>query len=125
MIRDNIVPSLNGFDINLIPRMMEFCKHSSDAQVEYDILLDSIPINKIDNTYIIEIVKWTSLYLSINYWQGIINRITRMENIKTIKTKSIQSMINQIEQKKVDIKISLSIKLTVIININKIIFIII
>jgi tRNA(Ile)-lysidine synthetase-like protein len=65
MIRDNIVPSLNGFDINLIPRMMEFCKRSSDSQVEYDILLDSIPINKIDNTYIIEIVKWTSLYLSI------------------------------------------------------------
>lgn len=123
MIRDNIVPVLNEFDMNLIPRMMEFCMSSSEEQSDYNKLLNTINITKINaNEYIMDFI--TPIY-SIKYWQGLINRITKMENIKTIKTNTINIMIERIKLTTIPIKISLSINLTIFYQINKVIFIII
>ena len=122
MIRDNIVPVLNEFDMNLIPRMIEFCMHSSEEQSDYNKLLNTINITKISaNEYMMDFI--TPIY-SIKYWQGLINRITKIENIKTIKTNTINIMIERIKLTTIPIKISLSINLTIFYQINKVIFII-
>ena len=45
-IRDIVVPALKEFDVNLIPRIMEFCEESSKSLQDYQDILESYPITE-------------------------------------------------------------------------------
>lgn len=127
-IRDIIVPALNTFDINLIPRMMEFCNESSKSLKDYQTLLDTYPIQesiyktrtKMQRQYSIDIMN--PLNEKATFWQGIINKITDKETITRIRISTIESMIKNIKKEldnqnnKNEIKISLSSELKIFIN---------
>lgn len=135
-IRDNIVPAFKVVDENLITRMMEFCQKSSETLQDYQTLLLSIPIKEIKDGYSIDI-SLESFNTNFRFWQGIINRITKMSGIEKIKDKTITHFISTtkeyLEKEKsisrcssTEIKISLLINLTAHISIsrNEILFII-
>lgn len=139
-IRDNIVPAFKVVDENLITRMMEFCQKSSETLQDYQTLLLSIPIKEIKQKdcfgYSIDI-SLESFNTNFRFWQGIINRITKMSGIEKIKDKTITHFISTtkeyLEKEKsisrcspTEIKISLLINLTAHISIsrNEILFII-
>ena len=131
-IRDVVVPALNQFDTNLIPRIMEFCQNSSESLKDYQKLLETFPIHQsINKKGQLEFNFPISKPFDINprFWQGMINRITDIAKIQRVKISTIQSMINNI---KTDldtwghqvIKVSLTLKLTAFVNLvtNQIIF---
>jgi len=139
-IRDNIVPAFKVVDENLITRMMEFCQKSSETLQDYQTLLLSIPIKEIKQKdcfgYSIDI-SLESFNTNFRFWQGIINRITKMTGIEKIKDKTITHFISTtkeyLEKEKsisrcssTEIKISLLVNLTAHISIsrNEILFII-
>lgn len=141
-IRDNIVPAFKVVDENLMTRMMEFCQKSSETLQDYQTLLSSIPIKEKDIKqkdcfgYSIDISP-ESFNTNFRFWQGILNRITKMSGIEKIKDKTISHFISTtkeyLEKEKslsrctlMEIKISLLINLTSHISIsrNEILFII-
>jgi tRNA(Ile)-lysidine synthetase-like protein len=127
-IRDIIVPALNTFDINLIPRIMEFCNESSKSLKDYQSLLETYPIKesvyktrtKTQKQYIIDMMN--PLNEKPVFWQGIINKITDNEKITRIRISTIESMISNIKKElnnqhnKNEISISLSPQLKMFIN---------
>lgn len=127
-IRDIIVPALNTFDINLIPRIMDFCNESSKSLKDYQSLLDTYPIQesvyktrtKTQKQYTIDMMN--PLNEKATFWQGIINKITDKETITRIRISTIESMIKNIKKEldnqnnKNEIKISLSPELKMFIN---------
>ncbi len=127
-IRDIIVPALNTFDINLIPRIMDFCNESSKSLKDYQALLETYPIQesihktrtKIQKQYTIEFTK--PLNEKSCFWQGIINKITTKENINRIRISTIESMIKNVKKEmnnqnnKNEINVSLSPELKMFIN---------
>jgi tRNA(Ile)-lysidine synthase TilS/MesJ len=139
-IRDNIVPAFKVVDENLITRMMEFCQKSSQTLQDYQTLLLSIPIKKIKDGYSIDInidISLDGFNTNFRFWQGILNRITKMSGIEKIKDKTITHFISTtkeyLEKEKfisrcspTEIKISLLINLTAHISTsrNEILFII-
>ena len=137
-IRDNIVPAFKVVDENLITRMMEFCQKSSETLQDYQTLLSSIPIKEIKDGYSIDIdISLESFNTNFRFWQGILNRITKMSGIEKIKDKTITHFISTtkeyLEKEKsisrcspTEIKISLLVNLTAHISItrNEILFII-
>ena len=132
-IRDNIVPAFKVVDENLITRMMEFCQKSSETLQDYQTLLSSIPIKEIKDGYSIDIdidISLESFNTNFRFWQGIINRITKMSGIEKIKDKTITHFISttkeyQEKEKSIsrcsptEIKISLLVNLTAHISITR------
>jgi tRNA(Ile)-lysidine synthase TilS/MesJ len=122
-IRDIIVPALKQFDGNLIPRMMEFCQESSQSLQDYQALLENYPIQVLNKQYILDLSN--QFNTNVRFWQGIINRITGMANIKKIRISTIESMIKSIEKElnnhhnKNEIKVSLSVELKAFINVPR------
>lgn len=129
-IRDLVVPALKEFDVNLIPRIMEFCSESSQSLQDYQDILETYPITKTETETQIQ----TQLSFSINssnfntnirFWQGMINRITDIFKIKRIRISTIESMITSIvkelnnQNNKKEIKISLSNDLISFINVAR------
>jgi tRNA(Ile)-lysidine synthase len=131
-IRDIVVPALNQFDTNLIPRIMEFCHNSSESLKDYQKLLETFPIHQSTNKKgHLEFQFPISKPFDTNprFWQGMINRITDMAKIQRVRVSTIQSMINNIHRD-IDtwdhqvIKISLTLNLVTFVNLdtNQIIF---
>lgn len=122
-IRDIIVPALKQFDLNLIPRIMEFCLESSQSLQDYQSLLENYPIQLLNNQYILDLSN--QFNTNIRFWQGIINRITGMANIKKIRISTIESMIKSIEKElnnsnnKNEIKVTLSVELKAFVNLER------
>ena len=125
-IRDNIVPAFKVVDENLITRMMEFCQKSSETLQDYQTLLLSIPIKETKKKdcfgYSIDI-SIEDFNTNFRFWQGILNRITKMSGIEKIKDKTITHFISTtkeyLEKEKfisrcspTEIKISLLVNLT-------------
>ncbi len=116
-IRDIVVPALNLFDTNLIPRIMEFCQESSESLKDYQLLLESYPIkeDKEKGQYSFDLSQ--PFNMNIRFWQGMINRITDMAKIKRIRISTIESMIQSIKKEIMnqhntnDIKVTLSVEL--------------
>ena len=126
-IRDNIVPTLNQFDTNLIPRIMEFCQNSSESLKDYQKLLETFPINQSTNKKgQLEFQFPISKPFDTNprFWQGMINRITDMAKIQRVRISTIQSMITNIQSdidtwKHPVIKVSLTNNLVTFVNLDK------
>lgn len=130
-IRDNIVPAFKVVDENLITRMMEFCQKSSETLQDYQTLLSSIPIKEIKDGYSIDIdISLDGFNTNFRFWQGILNRITKMSGIEKIKDKTITHFISTtkeyLEKEKsisrcspTEIKISLLVNLTAHISITR------
>ena len=125
-IRDNIVPAFKVVDENLMTRMMEFCQKSSETLQDYQTLLLSIPIKETKKKdcfgYSIDI-SIEDFNTNFRFWQGILNRITKMSGIEKIKDKTITHFISTtkeyLEKEKfisrcspTEIKISLLVNLT-------------
>jgi tRNA(Ile)-lysidine synthetase-like protein len=116
-IRDVVVPALNLFDTNLIPRIMEFCQESSESLKDYQSLLESYPIkeDKEKRKYSFDLSE--PFNMNIRFWQGMINRITDIAKIKRIRISTIESMIQSIKKEIMnhhntnEIKITLSVEL--------------
>ncbi len=127
-IRDIIVPALNTFDVNLIPRIMDFCNESSKSLKDYQNLLETYPIQesvyktrtKTQKQYTIDMMN--PINDKSAFWQGIVNKITDKENINRIRISTIESMIANIKKElnnhhnKNEIKVSLSPQLKMFIN---------
>jgi tRNA(Ile)-lysidine synthetase-like protein len=116
-IRDIIVPALNTFDTNLIPRIMEFCQESSESIIDYQRLLDTFPITESVNKKKQKIFSFT-LTVPFNtnprFWQGMLNKITDTAQLKRVRINTISSMIKSIEndyQSQRELKISLTTEL--------------
>jgi len=122
-IRDIIVPALNEFEPYLIPKIMQFCKESSQSLQDYQSLLENYPIQVLNNQYILDLHK--PFNTNLRFWQGMINRITGMAKIKKIRISTIESMIKSIEKElnnqhnKNEIKVSLSIELKAFVNVPR------
>jgi tRNA(Ile)-lysidine synthase len=116
-IRDIVVPALNLFDTNLIPRIMEFCQESSESLKDYQSLLESYPIkeDKEKGQYSFDLSE--PFNMNIRFWQGMINRITDIAKIKRIRISTIESMIQSIKKEIMNqhntnvIKVTLSVEL--------------
>jgi tRNA(Ile)-lysidine synthetase-like protein len=124
-IRDIIVPAMNQFDINLIPRIMEFCQESSQSCKDYQSLLESYPIKKDSNgknTYTFDLTQ--PFNTNIRFWQGMINKITDMteSKVKRIRISTIESMIQTIMKELINqhninvIKVTLSVDLVAFVS---------
>jgi tRNA(Ile)-lysidine synthase TilS/MesJ len=156
-IRDIVVPALKEFDVNLIPRIMEFCEESSKSLQDYQDILESYPItesyyqiktkinkedtindkenkHKHEKPYKIDVRTQLSFSIdcrveyfnqNIRFWQGMVNRITDIFNIKRIRISTIESMINTFitelnnEHNQREIKVSLSNDLICFINVSR------
>jgi tRNA(Ile)-lysidine synthase TilS/MesJ len=131
-IRDIIVPALNQFDTNLVPRIMEFCQSSSESLKDYQKLLATFPINQSTNKkgqqeFSFPLSK--PFDTNPRFWQGMINRITDLAKIPRIKISTINSMINNVTDdiqkwNHQIIKVSLNVNLIAFVNLetNQIIF---
>ncbi len=135
-IRDIVVPALNDFDENLIPRIMQFCQETSESIRDYQTLLENfqiIPSEYTTRTKKQKQVGFTIPYsgkkinTNIRFWQGMINRVMALiksENpeIIPIRISTITSMIVNIEKEinnqnnTREIQISLSPQLRAFIN---------
>jgi tRNA(Ile)-lysidine synthase TilS/MesJ len=113
-IRDIVVPALNQFDFNLIPRIMEFCQESSASLKDYQSLLDTFPIlesinSKNQKTFTFALSP--TFNTNPRFWQGMINRITDMAKIQRVRISTIHSMIKQVSldySKNREVKVSLT-----------------
>ncbi len=126
-IRDIIVPALNQFDTNLVPRIMEFCQNSSESLKDYQKLLDTFPINQSTNKKGQQELSFPlSKPFDTNprFWQGMINRITDLAKIPRIKISTINSMISNVTDdiqkwNHPIIKVSLNVRLIAFVNLEK------
>jgi tRNA(Ile)-lysidine synthetase-like protein len=113
-IRDIVVPALNQFDFNLIPRIMEFCQESSASLKDYQSLLDTFPIlesinSKNQKTFTFALSP--TFNTNPRFWQGMINRVTDMAKIQRVRISTIHSMIKQVSldySKNRELKVSLT-----------------
>jgi tRNA(Ile)-lysidine synthase TilS/MesJ/uncharacterized protein (DUF924 family) len=120
-IRDIIVPSMNQFDTNLIPRIMEFCQESSQSLKDYQTLLETYPIKeKESNQYSFDLSQ--PFNMNIRFWQGMINRITNIAKIAHIRISTIEKMIRSIKKEIInkhntnEIKVTISIELVAFVS---------
>jgi tRNA(Ile)-lysidine synthetase-like protein len=127
-IRDIVVPALKEFDVNLIPRIMEFCEESSKSLQDYQDILESYPITQTQTQTELQLsfsINSSNFNTNIRFWQGMINRITDIFKIKRIRISTIESMITSIvkelnnQNNKKEIKISLSNDLISFINVAR------
>lgn len=122
-IRDIVVPALNQFDTNLIPRIMEFCQESSQSIQDYQSLLESYPIKEeAKGKYTFDLSQ--PFNKNIRFWQGMLNRITDMteSKVKRIRISTIESMIQTILKELMNehninvIKVTLSVELVAFVS---------
>ncbi len=137
-IRDIVVPALNEFDDNLIPRIMQFCKETSESIQDYQTLLENFQITQ--SEYITRTKKQKQvgfnmpfnntnrkLITNISFWQGMITRVITLiksENpdITPIRIATITSMVANIEKElnnennTKEIQVSLSPQIRAFIN---------
>jgi tRNA(Ile)-lysidine synthase TilS/MesJ len=112
-IRDIVVPSLNEFDDNLIPRIMQFCQETSESIRDYQTLLENFPITSSEYTtrtkkqkqvgFTIPYSSEQKLNTNVRFWQGMINRVialikTENPEIIPIRISTITSMVTNIEK---------------------------
>jgi tRNA(Ile)-lysidine synthase TilS/MesJ len=114
-IRDIVVPALNEFDDNMIPRIMQFCQETSESIRDYQTLLENFPITKSEYTTKTKKQKQIGFNLpfsttyekklntNIRFWQGMINRVITLikaenQEIVPIRISTITSMVTNIEK---------------------------